>query len=81
LSIINNWNTISTEEASLLLFQRCVELMLNNSSYLITTDANIRILTQRLYGDYRQVARTQEFKRAEKHVFFFKNTGLGRELF
>jgi hypothetical protein len=81
LSILPNWNIISAEEASVLLFERCVELMLNESSYLITADVNIRILTQRLYGDYRQIKHTQEYKRAEKHVNFFKNTGLGKELF
>jgi hypothetical protein len=47
----------------------------------VMLDLTIRILTQRLYGDYRQVHNTSEFKRAEKHVYYFKNTGLGKELF
>lgn len=76
-----NWYTIDTEEASEILFIRCVELMLKDQAYLISADVTVRILTQRLYGDYRTIAKTQEYKRAEKHVKTFKNTGLGRALF
>lgn len=55
--------------------------MLVGKGHNLTSDITIRVLTQRLYGDYRQVHNTSEYKRAEKHVFFFKNTGLGKELF
>jgi hypothetical protein len=76
-----NWQALSPQEASNLLFYRCVELMLQDKGYNITADNTVRVLTQRLYGDYRQVHNTAEFKRAEKHVFHFKNTGLGKQLF
>jgi hypothetical protein len=72
---------MSIEEASTILFDKCVEFMLLDKAYKITEDVNARILTQRLYGDYRQVHNTPEYKRAEKHVHFFKNTGLGKQLF
>lgn len=81
MTSIPNWNTISAEEASEIIFSRCVELLLNNQGYLITTDVNIRILTQRIYGDYRQIINTPEYKRAERHVKFFKNSKLGKYLF
>lgn len=77
----DNWIALSPEEASKVLFTRCVEFMLLGQKYNISADLTIRILTQRLYGDYRQVHNTQEYKRAEKHVFLFKNSGLGKELF
>lgn len=78
----DDWFAISPEDASILLFKKCVELILcQKSKSEITTDITVRILTQRLYGDYRQLHNTQEFKRAEKHVHHFKNTGLGKELF
>jgi hypothetical protein len=72
---------LSPEEASTLLFKRCVELMLSGLKYNVSADLTVRVLTQRLYGDYRQAHNTQEYKRAEKHVFLFKNSGLGKELF
>jgi hypothetical protein len=75
------WNVISAEEASLALFNRCVDLLLDNKNKDIYTDVTIRLLSQRLYGDYRQIPNTAEYKRAVKHVHHFKNTGLGRELF
>lgn len=64
-----------------MLFMRVVELFLTGKGWGISADPTVRILTQRLYGDYRQIHQTREFKRAERHVYFFKNTGLGRELF
>lgn len=76
-----DWKAISAEEASRILFMKCTELMLIGKGHNLTSDLTIRVLTQRLYGDYRQVHNTSEYKRAEKHVFFFKNTGLGKELF
>ncbi len=76
-----NWNTISVQEASQMLFFRLVELLLTNKGWTISADTTVRILTQRLYGDYRQIQNTQEFKRAERHIYIFKNTGLGKELF
>lgn len=79
--MIYDLKSISSEQASILLFKRCVELIVLEKKYEITADPAIRILTQRLHGDYRQVTNTPEYKRAEKHVHFFKNTGLGRELF
>ena len=79
--MIYDVRAISSEEASVLLYKRCVELIVTENKYEITADPTIRVLTQRLYGDYRQVVNTAEYKRAEKHVNYFKNTGLGRELF
>lgn len=76
-----DWKAVSAEEASQILFMKCTELILNGKGHNLTADVTIRVLTQRLYGDYRQVHNTSEYKRAEKHVFFFKNTGLGKELF
>jgi len=75
------WYALEATQASEMLFTRCVELMLRNEAYLITADLTSRVLTQRLYGDYRLVCKTPEYKRAEKHVKLFKNTGLGRTLF
>ena len=72
---------LSPEESSVILFKKCVDLLLREEGYKITADTTIRVLTQRLYGDYRQVHNTQEYKRAEKHVYHFKNTGLGKQLF
>lgn len=79
--MIHDWKAISPQEASELLFYLCVELMLKDKGYFITADTSIKVLTQRLYGDYRQVQNTQEYKRADKHVKYFKSTGLGHELF
>lgn len=78
---MKDWNVLPAVEASGLLFYRCVELLLSDKRAYIMTDTTVRLLTQRLHGDYRQVYNTPEFKRAEKHVFYFKNTGLGKELF
>lgn len=78
---MKDWNILPPEEASQLLFYRCVELLLLDKKQAVSTDTTVRLLTQRLHGDYRQVYNTPEFKRAEKHVFYFKNTGLGKELF
>lgn len=80
--MIYDVKAISSEEASVLLYKRCVELIVKETKkYEIIADHLIRVLAQRLYGDYRQVTNTSEYKRAEKHVNYFKNTGLGRELF
>jgi hypothetical protein len=76
-----NWKDLSPKEASVMLFTRCVELILKDEGYKISADTSIKILTQRLYGDYRQIHNTPEFKRAEKHVKHYKSTGLGHELF
>ena len=76
-----NWNLLTPTEASEVLFQRCVEFLLINQGHNVTTDTTVRLLTQRLYGDYRQIHNTAEFKRADKHVKYFKNSGLGYELF
>ena len=76
-----NWQTLSPQEASELLFYKCVELMLLGQSYNLSADLTVRVLTQRLYGDYRQIHNTAEFKRAEKLIKHFKSTGLGHELF
>ena len=76
-----DWKALSPEESSVLLFKMCVRLLLKEEGYKITTDTTIRVLTQRLYGDYRQIHNTPEFIRAKKHVHHFKNTGLGKELF
>ena len=78
---MNGWNLISTQEASEIIFIKCVELLLEDKGYEITADPTIRLLTQRLYGDYRQIQNTAEYKRAKKHVHHYKNTGLGKELF
>lgn len=76
-----NWLALTPQEASELLFYLCVEFMLSNKSYNISADVGVRVLTQRLYGDYRQIHNTQEYKRADKHVKHYKSTGLGYELF
>lgn len=78
---MNGWNTISPQEASEIIFNKCVDLLLDDRGLEIYTDLTIRLLTQRLYGDYRQIHNTAEYKRAVKHVHHFKNTGLGKELF
>lgn len=78
---MKDWNVLPAIEASNLLFYKCVELLLSDKRAYINTDTTVRLLTQRLHGDYRQIYNTPEFKRAEKHVFHFKNTGLGKELF
>lgn len=76
-----NWQALTPQEASELLFYKCVKFMLLNQTYNISADTAIKVLTQRLHGDYRQIYNTPEYNRAEKHVKHFKNTGLGRELF
>jgi len=76
-----NWTALTTQEASELLFYTCVQLFLSEEYPVFIQNQSIRILTQRLYGDYRQVHNTQEYKRAEKHVKHYKSTGLGHELF
>jgi hypothetical protein len=80
LTILSNWNTISTEEASKILFKLCYDLFLKDQGYMIAANANVRLLTQRLYGDYRQIHQTSEFRRAERQHRFFRTTGLGKEL-
>lgn len=74
-----DWNALTAEEASVILFKRFVELILNDKDIIL--DSTIRLLTQRLYGDYRTYHNTQEYKRAVKHVKHYKNTGLGKELY
>ena len=71
----------SSLELSQALFHKCVEYLIDGNYHLIGIDPEIKRMTQRLYGDYRQIKNTQEYKRAEKHVKHFKSTGLGRELF
>lgn len=74
-----DWNTLTPEDASVILFKCFVQLLLDNDEMIRNT--TVRLLTQRLYGDYRTYKQTQEYKRAVKHVNHYKNTGLGRELF
>lgn len=81
MNIRQNWNTIPPIEASQILFHTCVSILLSEETWRLTTDITIKLLTQRLYGDYRQIMNTPEYKRAEKHVKYFKNTGIGRYLF
>lgn len=75
-----DWKEITPQEASVLLFKLCVEILLAENK-TGTIDVKIRQLTQRLHGDYRQLINCPEYKRAVKHVNYFKNTGLGKELF
>lgn len=74
-----DWKALTIEEASVILFKRFVQLLLDEKDIIL--DSTIRLLCQRLYGDYRVFHNTQEYKRAVKHVNHYKNTGLGRELF
>lgn len=75
-----DWNGLTAQEASVLLFKLCVAVLLAEDK-IGPIDIKIRQLTQRLHGDYRQLANSPEYKRAVKHVHYFKNTGLGKELF
>ncbi len=75
-----DWKELTSQEASVLLFKRCVEILLTEDKIGLL-DVQIRQLTQRLHGDYRQLINCPEYKRAHKHVHYFKNTGLGKELF
>jgi hypothetical protein len=77
---MSHWLGISSQEASENLFSLILDLFLKNEGYRISACPNIRVLTQRLYGDYRQVHVTAEFKRAEKHCHWWKNSGLGKAL-
>jgi hypothetical protein len=54
--------------------------MVGGKGYSISSDANVRLLTQRLYGDYRQVHMTNEFKRAEKQMKLIKSSPLWKAL-
>lgn len=76
----NPWLALSVEDASKMLFKLILNKFLNEAGYDITSCPNIRILTQRLYGDYRQVHMTAEFKRAEKHYKWYINTPLYKAL-
>lgn len=73
-----SWNTISPQEASQMLFKRILELIIR--SVEVSSDTTVKLLAQRLYGDYRLVKQTAEYKRAKKTLFYFRNTGLGKEL-
>jgi hypothetical protein len=53
---------------------------MKGDGYKISADLSVRILTQRLYGDYRQVHMTNEFKRAEKTMNHIKNSPLYKAL-
>ena len=75
-----DWKELTSQEASVLLFKLCVEILLTEDKIGLL-DIQIRQLTQRLHGDYRQLINCPEYKRASKHVHYFKNTGLGKELF
>jgi hypothetical protein len=75
-----DWKELTSQEASVLLFKLCVEVLLAEDK-IGPIDIKIRQLTQRLHGDYRQLVNCPEYKRAVKHVHYFKNTGLGKELF
>lgn len=71
---------LTTEKASKLLFNKCVELLLAKCDILCNNDPTIKVLTQRLYGDYRLLHLTSEYKKALNHVEQFTKSGLGREL-
>lgn len=75
-----DWRGLTSQESSVLLFKLCVEALLSQDK-TSPIDIEIRQLTQRLHGDYRQLINCPEYKRAVKHVHYFKNTGLGKELF
>ena len=78
-----DWESLSAQEASVLLFKLCVEVILLEDEHqsIRQITSIIHRLTQRLHGDYRILSNTPEFKRAKKHVHYFKHTGLGKELF
>jgi hypothetical protein len=76
----SHWLGLSPQEASEELFKLIVGHFLKEEGYRISADQNVKILTQRLYGDYRQVHMTNEFKRAERHIKFLKNSPLWKAL-
>jgi len=75
-----NWFGLSPQEASEMLFKLILDKFMQDKGYEITACPNIRVLTQRLYGDYRQVSVTAEYKRAEKHNKWWRNTPLRKAL-
>jgi hypothetical protein len=68
-------------ELSVFLFKKCVAHLLGSEKDPLEFNVEVKAATQRLYGDYRLIKNTNEYKRAEKHVKYFKSTGLGRELY
>jgi hypothetical protein len=75
-----HWLGLTPQEASEMLFKLILDKFLQDKGYDITACPNIRILTQRLYGDYRQVRMTAEYKRAEKHNKWWRNCPLRKAL-
>jgi hypothetical protein len=71
---------LTPQEASEELYKLIIGLMITDKGYAISSDQNIRLLTQRLYGDYRQVHMTNEFKRAEKQMKLVKSSPLWKAL-
>jgi hypothetical protein len=61
----------------------CYEVMLTRKQNVFTyllRDPAIRFLTQRLYGDYRQIESVPEYRHAEEALNGFKSTLVGRLL-
>jgi uncharacterized lipoprotein YajG len=75
-----HWLGLSPQEASCELYRLIMELAFADKGYAIAADANIRLLVQRLYGDYRQVHMTNEYKRAEKQMRLIKSSPLWKAL-
>jgi hypothetical protein len=79
----NELNSLNRPQASEQLFLLCYEVLLahkqNVFSYLLK-DPSIRFLTQKLYGDYRQIEAVPEYKHAEEALNGFKSTLVGRLL-
>ena len=81
---INVLNSLDTKSASRELFLRCFGVMVSSRKQIwfnnLLKDPIIKMLTQRLYGDYRQIENVHEFKKAYKALKEYKSTRIGRIL-
>lgn len=64
---------MTSEEASVYLHKLLIEAFLSNDELSDSKKTKIKALAQRLYGDYRAVHNTSEYKRAKKYVNFCKS--------
>lgn len=80
MTTTSHWLGLSPQEASEELYRLIIELFFLDKGYAISSDTSIRLLTQRLYGDYRQVHMTNEFRRAEKQMKLAKASPLWKAL-
>lgn len=72
---------MTAEEASAYLQKLLIEAFLSGDNLADAKKIKLKALAQRLYGAYRTVHNTNEYKRAKKYVKFYKSLRVCKTLF